>query len=77
MTIIEALVIEYSPTSWWVDFAATRHIARNHELFIDFKEKKLGEHRVYTRNNIYSDILGESRCKFSNGDSVIVLNNVL
>ena len=29
------------------------------------------------RNNTYSDVLGEGRCKFSISDSVIVLNNVL
>ena len=28
-------------------------------------------------NNTYSDVLREGRCKFSIGDSVIVLNNVL
>uniref|UniRef100_A0A2N9J933 Uncharacterized protein n=1 Tax=Fagus sylvatica TaxID=28930 RepID=A0A2N9J933_FAGSY len=77
MTITEALVIESPPTSWWVDSAATRHIARNRELFVDLKEKKLGEHRVYMRNNTYNDVLGEGRCKSSIGDSVIVLNNVL
>uniref|UniRef100_A0A2N9EG19 Reverse transcriptase Ty1/copia-type domain-containing protein n=1 Tax=Fagus sylvatica TaxID=28930 RepID=A0A2N9EG19_FAGSY len=77
MTITEALVIESPPTSWWVDSAVTRHIARNHELFIDLKEKQLGKHRVYMGNNTYSDVLGEGRCKFSIGDSVIVLNNVL
>ena len=77
MTITEALVIEYPPTSWWVDSAATRHIARNRELFVDFKEKQLGEHRVYMENNTYNDVLGEGRCKFSIGNSVIVLKNVL
>jgi hypothetical protein len=60
-----------------VDFAVTRHIVRNRELFVDLKEKQLGEHRVYMGNNTYNDVLGESRCKFSIGDSVIVLNNVL
>uniref|UniRef100_A0A2N9EKJ9 CCHC-type domain-containing protein n=1 Tax=Fagus sylvatica TaxID=28930 RepID=A0A2N9EKJ9_FAGSY len=59
MTITEALVIESPPTSWWVDSAATRHIARNRELFVDLKEKQLGEHRVYMGNNTYSDVLGE------------------
>ena len=29
------------------------------------------------RNNTYNDVLGEVKCKFSIGDSVIVLNNVL
>uniref|UniRef100_A0A2N9FQW6 CCHC-type domain-containing protein n=1 Tax=Fagus sylvatica TaxID=28930 RepID=A0A2N9FQW6_FAGSY len=77
MTITEALVIESPSTSWWVDSAATRHIARNCELFVDLKEKQLGEHRVYMGNNTYSNVLGERRCKFSIGDSVIVLNNVL
>jgi hypothetical protein len=60
-----------------VDFAATRHIARNRELFVDLKEKQLGEHRVYMGNNTYNDVLGEGRCKFPISDSVIVLNNVL
>ena len=77
MTITEALVIEYPPTSWWVDSTATRHIARNRELFVDFKEKQLGEHRVYMEHNTYNDVLGEGRCKFSIGNSVIVLKNVL
>jgi hypothetical protein len=77
MTITEALVIESPPTSWWVDFVVTRHIARNCELFVDLKEKQLGEHRVYMGNNTYSDVLGEGRCKFFIGDSFIVLNNVL
>uniref|UniRef100_A0A2N9F1W8 CCHC-type domain-containing protein n=1 Tax=Fagus sylvatica TaxID=28930 RepID=A0A2N9F1W8_FAGSY len=77
MTIIEALVIESPPTSWWVDSAATRHIVRNRELFVDLREKQLGEHRVYMGNNTYSDVLGEGRFKFSIGDFVIVLNNVL
>uniref|UniRef100_A0A2N9IS84 Retrovirus-related Pol polyprotein from transposon TNT 1-94-like beta-barrel domain-containing protein n=1 Tax=Fagus sylvatica TaxID=28930 RepID=A0A2N9IS84_FAGSY len=77
MIITKALVIESPSTSWWVDSAATRHIARNRELFVDFKEKQLGEHRVYMGNNTYSDVLGEGKCKFSIGDSVIVLNNVL
>ena len=77
MTIIEALVIESPLTSWCVDSATTRHIARNRELFVDLKEKQLGEHREYMGNNTYSDVLGEGKCKFSIGDSVIVLNNVL
>ena len=77
MTITEALVIESPLTSWWVDSAATRHIARNRELFVDLKEKQLGEHKLYMGNHTYSDVLGEGRCKFSIGDSVIVLNNML
>uniref|UniRef100_A0A2N9IAJ8 Retrovirus-related Pol polyprotein from transposon TNT 1-94-like beta-barrel domain-containing protein n=1 Tax=Fagus sylvatica TaxID=28930 RepID=A0A2N9IAJ8_FAGSY len=68
MTITEALVIESPPTSWWVDSTATtRHIARNRELFVDLKEKQLGEHRVYMGNNTYSDVLGEGMHKFSIG----------
>ena len=77
MTIIEALVIESPSTSWWVDSTTTRYIARNRELFVDLKEKQLGEHRVYMGNNTYSDVLGKGRCEFFIGDSVIMLNNVL
>uniref|UniRef100_A0A2N9FF63 CCHC-type domain-containing protein n=1 Tax=Fagus sylvatica TaxID=28930 RepID=A0A2N9FF63_FAGSY len=60
MTIIEALVIESPPTSWWIDSTTTRHIVRNRELFVDLKEKQLGEHRVYMGNNTYSDVLREA-----------------
>ena len=59
MTIIEAMFIKSPPTSWWLDSATIRHIARNRELFVDLKEKQLGEHRVYMGNSTYSDVLGE------------------
>jgi hypothetical protein len=34
MTITEALVIKSPSTSWWVDSAATRHIARNRDCLL-------------------------------------------
>uniref|UniRef100_A0A2N9HJG1 Reverse transcriptase Ty1/copia-type domain-containing protein n=1 Tax=Fagus sylvatica TaxID=28930 RepID=A0A2N9HJG1_FAGSY len=72
MTITEALVIESPPTSWWVDSAATRHIARNRELFVDLKEKQLGEHKVYMGNNTYSDVLGEDKGLIESRDAVFI-----
>uniref|UniRef100_A0A2N9HAA9 CCHC-type domain-containing protein n=1 Tax=Fagus sylvatica TaxID=28930 RepID=A0A2N9HAA9_FAGSY len=72
MIITEALVIESPPTSWWVDSATTRLIARNRELFVDFKEKQLGEHRVYMGNNTYNDVLGEDKGLIKSRDAVFI-----
>ena len=44
---------------------------------MDFKEKAVGDHKVYMGNNTYSDVLGEGKCKISIKDSVIVLHDVL
>jgi hypothetical protein len=57
---------------WLIDLATTRHIARSRELFGELKEKAVREHRVYMRNNTYSDVLGEGKCKFLVNGSVIV-----
>uniref|UniRef100_A0A2N9FM87 Reverse transcriptase Ty1/copia-type domain-containing protein n=1 Tax=Fagus sylvatica TaxID=28930 RepID=A0A2N9FM87_FAGSY len=72
MTITEAMVIESPLTSWCADSATTRHIARNRELFVDFKEKQLGEHREYMGNNTYSDVLGEDKGLIESRDAVFI-----
>jgi hypothetical protein len=77
MTITEVLMAESTTNTSWIDSAATRHITRSHEFFVDFKEKSAGEHKVYTGNNTYSDVLGEGKCKISVNGSIIVLYNVL
>ena len=59
MTISKAMIIEPLSDNWWIDKATTRHIARSKELFVDLKEKKLGEQKVYMGNNTYSDVLGK------------------
>ena len=51
--------------------------AMDKSCFINFKEKVLGEHRLYIGNNIYADVLGEGDCKINNNKSTIVLKNVL
>lgn len=72
MTIFEVMIIEPSSDNWWIDSVVTRHIARSKELFVDLKEKKIGEYKVYMRNNTYSDVLDKRTCKlFING---IVVN---
>ena len=44
---------------------------------MDFKEKAVGEHKVYMGNNTYSNVLGERKCKISVNGLVIVLHDVL
>jgi hypothetical protein len=71
---------ESTTNTWWINSAATRHITRSREFFVDFKEKSVGEHKVYMGNNTYNDVLGEGKsekCKISINRSIIVLYNVL
>lgn len=51
MTISAAMIIEPSSDNWQIDSAVTRHIARSKELFVEQKEKKIGEKKVYMGNN--------------------------
>jgi hypothetical protein len=77
MTITEVLMVELTTNTWWNNSAATRHITRCREFFVDFKEKPISEHKVYMGNNTYSDVLGEDKCNFFVNGSIIVLYNVL
>ena len=77
MTITEAMMVESTSSSWWIDLATTRHIIRSREFFVDSKEKAVGEHKVYIGNNAYSYVLGEGKCKISIKGSIIVLHDVL
>jgi hypothetical protein len=63
MTISEGMVLEPSSNSCWVDFVVARHIGKEKGLFVEMKEKQVGEHRVYMENYTYSDELGEGKCK--------------
>ena len=77
MTITEVLMAKPTANTWWIDSATTRHITRSCEFFVNFKEKSAGEHKVYTGNNTYNDVLGECKCKISVNKSIIVLYNVM
>ena len=77
MTITEAMMVESTSSSWWIDLATTRHIIRSREFFVNSKEKVVGEHKVYIGNNAYSYVLGEGKCKISIKGSIIVLHDVL
>ena len=77
MTISEAMIIKPLSDNWWIDTAATWHIARSKELFLDLKEKKLGEQKVFMGNNTYSDVLGEGNCRLSINGIIVILSNAL
>jgi hypothetical protein len=48
MTVYDAMISE---NTWWVNSWTTRHIARNRDLFVEIKEKIVGEHIVYIGNH--------------------------
>ena len=75
--VTEVMMAEPTSNSWWIDLAATKHITRDREFFVDFKKKAVGEYKVYMGNNTYSDVLGEGKCKISVKGSIVVLHNVL
>ena len=70
------MIIEPSLDNWWIDSTATPHIARSKELFVELKEKKIGENKVYMGNNTYSDVLGDGKCKLSFNGIVLILSDV-
>ena len=39
----EAMVVEPSTNSWWVVSSATHHIARDKGLFLEMKQKDVGQ----------------------------------
>ena len=72
MTVSEIMVVEPSSYTWWLDLGATRHVSRDREAFIIFKEKQPGEHKLYMGNNTYCDVLGEGNYSLiTNEHSVI------
>jgi hypothetical protein len=77
MADIEVMMDKPTSNSWWINSVATRHITKDQEFFVDFKEKAVGEHKVYMGNNTYNNVLGKGKCKISVKWSIIVLHNVL
>ncbi|XP_028097311.1 uncharacterized protein LOC114297141 [Camellia sinensis] len=71
------MVLEPLSNAWWIDSAATRYIVQNKDMFVEFTEKKVGEHKIYMGNNSYSDVLGIGNCQFSINETSIVLHDVL
>ena len=56
--VFESLLIDVDSRAWWIDFASSRHVAKTRDFFVDMKEVKVGDHRVYMGNNTYCDALG-------------------
>ena len=56
--VSESLLIDVDSGTWWVDSASSRYVAKMRDFFIDMKEVKVSDHRVYMGNNTYCDVLG-------------------
>ena len=51
--VFESLLIDVDSGAWWVGSASSRHVAKTRDFFVDMKEIKAGDHRVYMDNNTY------------------------
>ncbi|XP_020264238.1 uncharacterized protein LOC109840129 [Asparagus officinalis] len=75
-TIVDQAFQDHLPASWWIDFGATRHIAKDKSGVTEFTELKKGEQRIYKRNNTYLDVEGISSYRLDLGDNILVLKDV-
>ena len=76
--ISEALIVNTNTRGWWLDSAATRHVAMAKESFAEMKEISPGEHKIYMGNNTYCDVLGIGSVRVPLlGGNTLVLTDVL
>lgn len=60
-----------------MDSASSRHVAKNKESFVELKEVKAGDHRIYMGNNSYCDVgIGTVKIMLP-GDKNLYLTDVL
>ncbi|ERN14445.1 hypothetical protein AMTR_s00185p00025910 [Amborella trichopoda] len=48
---------------WWIDSGLTRHISTSKEHVVEFREKKVGDWKLYMGNSSWVHILGEAIMK--------------
>ncbi|KAF7154487.1 hypothetical protein RHSIM_Rhsim01G0134100 [Rhododendron simsii] len=76
--VSESLLADTDIGAWWVDSASSRHVAKNKESFVELKEVKAGDHRIYMGNNSYCDVVGIGTVKVMlPGDKNLYLTGVL
>ena len=76
--VSESLLIDVDSGTWWVDSASSRYVAKMRDFFIDMKEVKVSDHRVYMGNNTYCDVLGIGTMKIMIlGERSLYLSDVL
>lgn len=61
----EPLLADIDDIAWWVDSTSSCHIAKMRACFVEMKEKKSDDHRMYMENNTYYDILGVGTTKIT------------
>ncbi|KAG5565586.1 hypothetical protein RHGRI_001486 [Rhododendron griersonianum] len=76
--VSESLLADTDVGAWWVDSASSRHVAKNKESFVELKEVKASDHRIYMGNNSYCDVVGIGTVKIMlPGDKNFYLTDVL
>ena len=76
--VYESLLTDVDSEAWWVDSALSRHVAKMRDFFVDMKEVKAGDHRVYMGNKTYYDVLGIETVKIMTlGERNLYLSDVL
>ncbi|KAK3040428.1 hypothetical protein RJ639_028677 [Escallonia herrerae] len=56
--VSESLLADCDTWSWWVDSASSRHVTKTRENFIEMRDVKAGDHKLYMGNNTYYAMLG-------------------
>ncbi|KAF9618293.1 hypothetical protein IFM89_000928 [Coptis chinensis] len=76
--ISKSLLAYCDEEAWWIDSASSRHVTKSINYFVDIKELKTGDHKVYMGNNIYCDVLGIGTVKIPlPGEMNLLLTDVL
>ncbi|KAG5550800.1 hypothetical protein RHGRI_015682 [Rhododendron griersonianum] len=76
--VSESILADTDVGAWWVDSASSCHVAKNKESFVEMKEVKAGDHRIYMGNNSYCDVVGIGTVKIMlPGNKNLYLTDVL
>ena len=76
--VSESLLADCDSLAWWIDSASSRHVAKTRDNFVEIKEVKTGDHKLYMRNNTYCDVLGIGTVRISlPGQNNLLLTDVL
>ncbi|KAK3012314.1 hypothetical protein RJ639_012614 [Escallonia herrerae] len=76
--VSESLLADCNSRSWWVDSASSRHVAKTRENFVEMKDVKAGDHKIYMGNNMYCNVLDVGTVKIPlPGQNNLILTDVL
>ncbi|KAG8385875.1 hypothetical protein BUALT_Bualt03G0090600 [Buddleja alternifolia] len=76
--VSESLLANCDLVAWWVDSTSSRHVAKTRDGFVEMKEVKARNHKLYMGNNTYCDVLGIDTVRIGlPGENNLFLTDVL